>query len=438
MLKNKKINNFNAIAHYCHEYQRVEKNLLGQDTYFKQLRQTALDAFFRVGFPNKKQADWKYTSLSTLNQTPYFLVKPSSNDPVLETTSPNYRLVFVNGFFAPHLSTTEPLAPFCKLTNLARMLDQHPELLKENLKLNPGEKNSFTQLNTAFLQEGASIYLPANTHLNAPIEVLFINTDKTSNRFIPLRNSIIAEENSRATIIEKYIDMTSGSNVNYFINSVTECRLAANSHIAHYQYIMESKHAQHTGNLYVSQHANSRFSAYSLALKGALIRRDITVKLLEPLARCQLKGLYYALGQQQIDYCTVIDHISPQTCSEEFYKGIIDDKARATFNGKLIVREDAIQSKAKQLNKNLLLSTRGEINSKPQLELFTDDIHCTHGASIGQLDKDALFYLRSRGLTVNQATDLLVNAFAQDILEQMPLFKDVALPHFTHKIHENL
>ena len=444
MLNNKKNVDENTLAHYCLEYQRVEKKLAGQNQkHLSQLRRDALKQFSSQGFPSKKQADWKYTSLATLRQTPYSLGVPTSDSAVTTTMlaplSSDYRLVFVNGFFDPHLSTLATLADNTQITNLATILDHDPEHLNATWKSKEMvEQNSFTHLNTAFMQDGVYIYLAANTRLSSPIEILFINTDETPHRFIPLRNIIIAEENSQATLIEKYIDMTSENNANYFTNTVTECRLAANSHIQHYKAIIESKQAQHVGNLYVSQQENSQFSAYSLALSGALIRSDVTVKLLAPDAHCQLKGLYYAVGQQQVDHCTQIDHVSPHTRSEEFYKGIINDRARATFNGKVIVREQAIKSKAQQLNKNLLLSPLAEVNSKPQLEIFTDDIQCTHGASIGQLDKDALFYLRTRGLNVTAATELLVKAFIQDIIEQMPLFNDVTLPSLIKKTYESI
>lgn len=444
MLKNKKNIDSNAIAHYCSEYQRVEKKLVGHgQNYLNPIRQDALEQFSTHGFPSKKQADWKYTSLTALRQIPYSLGAITSCSAVaatsLDSPSTDYRLVFVNGFFAPHLSTLAMLADNNnKITNLATMLDHDPEQLNATWKPKElVEKNSFTHLNTAFMQDGAYIYLAANTRLNSPIEILFINTDATPHRFIPLRHIIIAEENSQATLIEKYIDMTPENNAQYFMNTVTECRLAAHSHIEHYKIITESKQAQHVGNLCVSQQKNSQFSAYSLALSGVLIRSDVSVKLLAPDAHCQLKGLYYASGQQQVDHCTQIDHVSPHTRSEEFYKGIIDDRARAAFNGKVIVREQAIKSKAQQLNKNLLLSPHAEVNTKPQLEIFTDDIQCTHGASIGQLDKDALFYLRARGLTATQATDLLVKAFIQDIIEQMPLFSHVTLPSLINT-HENV
>jgi FeS assembly protein SufD len=484
MLNHKKNVDENAITHYCLEYQHVEKKLAGQNQkHLNQLRRDALKQFSTQGFPSKKQADWKYTSLTALRQTPYFIVAPkpynldiatlysqqldfwqgaakTSNRSVfkihedcelsgntaknlsaksIEPLSSDYRLVFVNGFFAPHLSTIPILANNSIISNLSTMLDHDPEHLNATWKPKETvEKNSFMHLNTAFMQDGVYIYLAANTRLSSPIEILFINTDETPHRFIPLRNIIIAEENSQATLIEKYIDMTPENNANYFLNTVTECHLGTNSRIDHYKSINESKQAQHVGNLCVSQQENSHFSAYSLALSGALIRSDVTVKLLAPHATCELKGLYYAVGQQQIDHCTQIDHVSPQTRSEEFYKGIIDDRARATFNGKVIVREQAIKSKAQQLNKNLLLSAHAEVNSKPQLEIFTDDIQCTHGASIGQLDKDALFYLRTRGLSVTAATELLVKAFIQDIIEQMPLFCDVTLPSLIKKTYESI
>jgi Fe-S cluster assembly protein SufD len=437
MLNGKKISDINAIAHYCREFQRVEKKLVGQDQgHFHRLRRTAFEAFSKQGFPNRKHADWKYTSLTTLRQTPYSLVAPTHCNSLstLEAQHSDYRLVFVNGFFAAHLSKIAELPKASLIMNLASMREQKPEQFNAIWKSNKTpEKNSFTDLNTAFMQDGAVIYLSANTRLNSPIEILFINTDETSCHFIPLRNIIIAEENSQATIIEKYIGMTPENNTHYFLNTVTDCRLAENSHIEHYKMITEAKLAQHVGHLYVTQQKNSQFSGYSLALSGALIRSDVTVRLLAQQAYCQLKGLYSALGQQQIDHCTLIDHVSPHTRSEEFYKGIIDDRACATFNGKLIVRKHAIFSKAQQLNKNLLLSARAQVNSKPQLEILTDDIQCTHGASIGQLDKEALFYLRVRGLTTTEATHLLIQAFIQDILEQMPLLSDLSLSRLINK-----
>ena len=283
MLNNKKNHDVNAIDHYVREYQRVEKELVGHEQkYLSQIRLDALEQFSTLGFPSKKHADWKYTSLTTIHQTPYFLApKPCKLDATTMLNLPraDYRLVFVNGFFAAHLSSIAVLTDNSKITNLSTMLEQHPEQLKSTWKPNKAvEKNSFTHLNTAFMQDGAYIYLATNTRLNSPIEILFINTDATPHRFIPLRNIVIAEENSQAIIIEKYIDMTPENNTNYFLNTVTECRLAANSHIEHYKNITESKQAQHVDSLCVTQQKNSQFSAYSLVLSGSLIRSDVTVQ----------------------------------------------------------------------------------------------------------------------------------------------------------------
>lgn len=425
MIKNK-LNIDTTVAHYLSEYQRVEKSLPASSLETLQLqRQAALRQFSATGFPHTKHADWKYTSLTPLRKTPYkFLLEPEELDAdtqdQLKQLPVGYRLVFVNGVFARHLSTLVLLPNNGIVAHFSNMLEYQPDHLFATWAPKLDLENSFTSLNTAFFQDGIYIYLPANTKLTSPIELLFISTGEQLG-FIPLRNVIIAQENSHATIVEKYIQMQKNSS-SYFTNVVTECFLAAHSHIQHYKYLAEGEQAIHIGNLYVEQAKNSQFSAYSFALSGQLIRSDIHVKLLEDHALCQLKGLYYAKGQQQIAHHTVIDHVSPYTSSEEYYKGIASDHGHAIFNGKLIIREQATKSCAHQLNKNLLLSKHAVINTKPQLELFTDDIQCTHGASIGQLDEEALYYLRTRGLNVTEANEILIRAFAQDILQQMPLF----------------
>ncbi len=429
MLNNKINKDVAAIVHYRSEYLRVEKNLAGNTlTALQDLRLAALEEFSRTGFPSKKQEDWKYTSLTALGETP-FSFQPvlsqlnNATQTRLEQLATSYRLVFINGLFAKHLSTLAILPHHGMMTHFAGMLEHHPEQLFAHWQPKDTiEKNSFVHLNTAFMHDGAYIYLPANTQLQSPIELLFIQTGEQE-QFIPLRNIIIAEENSHAIIVEKYIPAQKNS-AQYFTSTVTECTLAPHSHVQHYKYISEGEKALHIGNLSATQQKNSQFAAYSLALSAALIRSDVHIKLLQPDAQCQLKGLYYATEQQQIDHHTVVDHVSPHTRSEAFYKGVSDAKARAVFNGKVIVRSQAIKSKAQQLNKNLLLSSHAEINSKPQLEIFTDDIQCTHGTSIAQLDKEALFYLQTRGLTAVQASEVLILAFIQDILQQMPLFND--------------
>ena len=412
-----------AIAHYLNEYQRVEKELPGYPhESLQSLRKTALAHVSSLGFPTRKQADWKYTPLTSFLQTP-FSINPSDNDneacsAILEETSSPYRLVFVNGHFSSSLSTISTLPDQLIISDLATQIKNNPEHVAKHCRTSTEQTNSFIHLNTAFIQDGAYLYLPANTTLAATIELIFINSGEPS--FIPIRNLIIAEENSRAVIIEKYISLKETAST-YFSNTVTECFLSAQSHIEHYKLIEESEKSTHIGNLCVTQQANSQFFSYSIALKGGLVRSDTHVKLCQAQAQCHLKGLYHAQGKQHIAHHTVIDHISPYTNSKEFYKGIVGDKASAVFNGKVIVRPQAIKSKAEQLNKNLLLSRDAEVNTKPQLEIFVDDIQCTHGASIGQLDENALFYLRARGVNASDARQLLIKAFIQDIIQQMPL-----------------
>lgn len=410
-----------AVAYYLNEYQRVEKELPGyQHESLASLRKTALTHLSTLGFPTRKHADWKYTPLTSFLQTP-FSINPNHSEALsaaLEASDSPYRLVFLNGHFSQSLSTIRTLPDQLIISDLATQIKNNPEHVFNYWKTSTEQTNSFINLNTAFIQDGAYLYLPANTTLASPIELIFINSGEQ--QFIPIRNLIIAEENSRAVIIEKHISLNEKAST-YFSNTVTECFLSAQSHVEHYKLIEESEQSTHMGNLCVTQQKNSQFHAYSIALKGGLVRSDTQVKLCQAHAQCHLKGLYAAQGKQHIAHQTVIDHISPYTSSKEFYKGIVGDKASAVFNGKVIVRAQAIKSKAEQLNKNLLLSRDAEVNTKPQLEIFVDDIQCTHGASIGQLDENALFYLRARGLNASEARQLLIKAFIQDIMQQMPL-----------------
>ena len=434
MMHSKTTPHSSARTHYLSEYQRVEKNLI--DSVEKHLlvrRQTAIKQFSELGFPTIKHPDWKHTSLIPFLQTPFSITSPAINNELaknIEVSTNPYRLVFINGLFSQSLSQVTNLANNVIVNHLANIIQNNPDHLFKHWKTTAAQKkNSFINLNTAFMQDGAYIYLPAASQLESPIELLFITTEENS--FIPIRNIIFAEKNSHAVIIEKYIALKTTA-TSCFTNVVTECFLAEQSRIQHYKLLEERETSTHIGNILVEQQAKSEFSAYSIALQGALLRSDVTVKLCQPDAECHLKGLYYAQNKQHIAQQTLIEHASPQTVSSEFYKGIIDGDARAVFDGKLIVREKAIKSHAQQLNKNLLLSAAAEVVTKPQLEIFVDDIQCTHGASIGQLDEAALFYLRARGLTASEARTLLIKAFIRDIIQQMPLLN--TYPFLSHSL----
>lgn len=421
-----------AVAHYLNEYQRVEKKLPGYPHESLQtLRKTALAHFSALGFPTRKHADWKYTPLTSFLDVPFSMAAGDNAieaaSVALEPSNSACRLIFLNGHFSKSLSKISALPNQVVISDLATQIKHNTDQLLSHWKLSTEQSNNFIHLNTAFIQDGAFIYLPTNAALTSPIELIFISNGEQA--FIPIRNLIIAEENSRAVIIEKYISLKEKATT-YFSNAVSECFLSAQSQIEHYKFIEESKKSTHITKLCVLQQEKSQFSSYSIALNGGLVRSDTQVQLCQAQAHCQLKGLYNVHAKQHIAHHTVIDHISPYTSSKEFYKGIIGDKASAVFNGKVIVRPQAIKSKAEQLNKNLLISPYAEVNTKPQLEIFVDDIQCTHGASIGQLDENALFYLRARGLNATEARQLLIKAFIQDIIQQMPLLMShAALPH---------
>lgn len=433
--------NTSAVAHYLNAYQQVEKKLPGYaHKPLASLRKAALTQFSTRGFPTRKDTHWKYTSLTSFLQTPFAIDTHYDDNAALLATlkvSDNpYRLVFINGHFSQSLSVISTLPDKIILSDLATQIKNDPQRLFNHWETSTEQTNSFIHLNTAFMQDGAYLYLPADITLVAPIELIFINHGNQP--FIPIRNLIIAQENSHAVVIEKHISLDSQIST-YFSNTVTECILSAHSHIEHYKFIEESAKSTHIGNLCVTQQANSQFFSYSMALQGGLVHSDTQVKLCQEHAQCHLKGLYSVREKQHIAHHTVIDHLSPYTTSKEFYKGIVDDKASAVFDGKVIVREHAIKSKAEQLNKNLLLSPDAEINTKPQLEIFVDDIQCTHGASIGQLDENALFYLRARGINADEARQLLIRAFIQDIMQQMPLFmKLIPLKSFLVNPHASL
>jgi FeS assembly protein SufD len=412
-----------ALTHYLHEYARLAKH--SQDsTLLKKLRQTASERFAILGFPSSKQPAWQYTPLISFLQTPFLCaLAPSVNESLIAEVfaeSPStHRLVFVNGIFSQDLSQKNPLAQGIIINHLADVNINNAPAVVNRLAANlHTEENSFIHLNTACMRDGAYIYLPPNTELATPLEFVFITT--AEQQFIPIRNIIIAEKNTRAVILEKYISLH--KTTQYFTNVVTECFLSPQSHIEHYKYIEESTRATHMGSICVKQQAKSQFAAYVLAVQGGLTRNDTQIQLGEPDAQCQLKGLYSVQEKQYSEHQTTVEHLSEQTRSEEFYKGIIADKGRAVFNGKLIIKTKAIKSKATQLNKNLLLSPSAEVYTKPQLEIFIDDVQCTHGASIGQLDETSLFYLRARGLSAMAARKILIGAFMQEILQQMPLF----------------
>jgi Fe-S cluster assembly protein SufD len=417
-----------AVNHYRNEFDQVKKKLAGNTLpWLRQLRQSALEQFTQQGFPTLQDEDWKYTNLTPLTKRLFKLAPLPINGTVAHTNLSEFiipelechRLVFIDGHFIAQFSPLNDLPNGATITNLAQALTTPPTALHNHLgQYADNASTGITPLNTALFQDGAYIHLAANTVVAKPIELIFIATAQTESYCTALRNLIVAEKNSRAQIIETYVSLDTN---NHFTNAITELVISEDAAIQHYKLLQENTQAFHISALQVEQAARSHFTSHSFALGGALVRSDIHTHLAAEHAECILNGLYVLNDQQHIDHHTLIDHAQPKGTSREYYKGVIGDRARAVFNGKVRVRADAQKTDAQQSNKNLLLSDTAEIDTKPQLEIYADDVQCAHGATVGQLDDNALFYLRARGIDTSNARAMLIHAFARDMLDRIPI-----------------
>ena len=390
------------------------------------LRKVAIVRFSQLGFPTTKLEAWRFTSVAPIAATPFALADDGlsalSSDELDRFTFkdlPFTQLVVVNGCFAPQLSSCGALPAGVEAGGLSEAIDRDPTLVERYLtRLAPYEDQPFTALNTAFLRDGAFLQIPANAVIEQPIHLLFVATAHQKATVHHPRVLILAGENSQARIVESYAGLRDAP---YFTNAVTEIVAGPNAVIDHYKLLRESLQAFHVASMHVSLGRSSSFSSHSITLGGALVRNDVNALLNGEGIDCTLNGLYVANGRRLIDNHTMVDHAKPHCSSHELYKGILDDEAHAVFNGKIVVQLDAQKTDAKQTNQALLLSEHAQINTTPQLEIFADDVRCTHGATVGQLDDDAMFYLRSRGLSHARARNVLIHAFASDILDRIKI-----------------
>lgn len=386
-------------------------------------RHQALDTFAKLGFPTLRDEHWKYTRLTALENHffapfhPPAMLSVAQLTPQLLTDTATHRLVFVDGHYSPTLSQILPsLAEGVTLLNLTAAL-QDPQIDLEQMldKTAHLQQQHFRALNTALMSEGAYISIPEYITIVEPIELVFFNA--TPNSSTHWRNIICLGKNAKANIVERYIGHNTIKN---FTNKVTEILLADYAQLDHYSIQQAPEQAIHIGAIHVEQHAYSQFNSYAIGLSGNLVRTDIQVRLLANFAKCQLNGLYLAANKQHIDFHTHIDHLAPDGLSRELYKGIISDRARGVFNGKIQVHPDAQRTDAQLSNQNLLLSRHAEVDTKPELEIYADDVKCSHGATVGQLDETSLFYLRSRGIDNENAQRILTYAFAQEVINTIP------------------
>ncbi len=388
------------------------------------IRKAAISRFAELGFPTTRDEEWKYTSLAPILKVPFRHARLARNGLNAEALAhmtfgevPCSRLVFVNGRYSRELSSLRSLPEGVKVESLASALNAGPKELEPHLaRYASYDNHALVALNTAFMEDGAFVYIPEGQVVDEPIYLLFVSTAREEATVSYPRNLIVLEGDSQAMIIEGYIGL---ENEVYFTNAVTEIVAGENTVIDHYKLQRESGEAFHIATLQAHLERSSNFSSYSISLGGALVRNDVNATLEGEGIECTLNGLYMVTDQQHVDNHTRIDHLGPHCSSRELYKGVLDGRARGVFNGKIYVHKPAQKTDARQTNKNLLLSENALINTKPQLEIYADDVKCTHGSTVGQLDKDAIFYLRSRGIGLGAARSLLTYAFASDIVNRI-------------------
>ena len=385
-------------------------------------RREAMDAFKQLGFPTTRDEEWKYTDITlvaNLAATPIFRPDLNGNAPHIAAKLPfgelaGHRLTFVNGHFAPELSNIKELPAGATIKTMARALEEDGELLAQHFGRHlDWENETFAALNTAFAQDGAFIHLGDDVKLDDSIYLNFISSGQGETVTHP-RNLIILGTGAVAHVVETYAAADDGV---YFCNAITEVETSDGAQLEHIKVQREGEKAFHIGTFQLQSAENVTASSHCLNFGGRIVRNNSNAVLAAPGSEITLNGLVVGRGAQHVDNHTVMDHAQPHCDSHENYAHVLDDQSVGVFNGKIFVREDAQKTDAKQSNRTLLLSRDAQIDAKPQLEIFADDVKCTHGATIGQLDEEALFYLRARGVPEKQARNILIRAFAAEVFE---------------------
>jgi Fe-S cluster assembly protein SufD len=395
--------------------------------WLEPIRRAAMERFARTGFPAARDEEWRFTPIAPIAQGTWRpptggagLVGRDQLAPFAFGHSEWPTLVFVNGVYAESLSSVGQLPPGVRVTGLAEALRSDGALLERHLTRHaPVEGSPFTALNTAFLCDGAMVQIAAGVDVDAPVHLLFVTTSESGGTVAHPRNLIVVGRGARASIVESYVTLAPGQT--YWTNPVTEVAVAAGAWVEHTRIQRESERAYHVGLTHVDQERDSHYRSFSLTMGGALARHNLHVRLNDENIETLMYGLYLTRGEQVADNHTAIYHDQPNCRSWEVYKGILDGRSRAVFNGKVFVKPEAQKTDAKQTNRNLLLSDSARVDTKPQLEIFADDVKCTHGATVGRLDEIARFYARSRGLPAAAADRLLTYAFAAEVVDEVAL-----------------
>lgn len=409
---------------YLDNFKLFEEKLNGDDEkIINSFRKNAIENFSNLNFPTTKDEEWKYTNISPILN---YKFKPVLVDFVKSKTfteeeiksllfsEENFtNIIFINGVYSVELSSNVS-SDLLIILPLSKAIKKYPEIIEKYIVNNNDiNLNIFNALNSAFAKEGIFIFVKPNQIIEKPIQILFF-TSSNEEIFTTPRNLILLGENSQAKIIESYAGL---NNTTYFTSTVSEIILLENAVLEHIKYQNESLNSFHIANMEIDLERSSNFKSININFGGLITRNNINAKFNDEYGTCQLNGVYVGTKNQLTDNHTMIDHAKPNCQSHESYKGILKDNSHGVFNGKIMVRRDAQKTNALQENKTLLLSKDSVINSKPQLEIFADDVKCTHGAAIGQLDDEALFYLQSRGISEDNARKMLINAFISEVVE---------------------
>ena len=410
----------NTIDAYAAAFDVIDGDATTPDAV-RAMRRAAFDRFVTLGFPTPKNEDWHYTSVAPVADQDFAVLASRTGDVGRDDLAPFtfgshdwHTIAFVNGRFAPELSDLKRLPAGVEIGDLATVFSKTPDFADRIGAVAGDETNAFTALNAAFAQDGAVLRIARDVEVSRPIHLLFITDAAAARAMTHPRNVIVVERNATATVIETYASATDSI---YFTNAVTEVTLGDGSTLRHYKLQREAPRAYHIGSIEAKQGRDSHYVSFSLATGAELSRTNVYTTLDGEGSGATLNGLYMLDGEQHCDHQTQIVHAQPNTFSRELYKGILDGRSHGVFNGKVYVRPIAQKTDGKQTNNTLLLSDTAHVDTKPQLEIFADDVKCTHGATVGQIDKAALFYLKSRGIANQLARRLLTYAFAADVLE---------------------
>jgi Fe-S cluster assembly protein SufD len=393
--------------------------------WLKSIREGARSRLGEINFPTTRHEEWRFTNVAPLLELPLHPAAQNGHQLSARDIEPirfgmdGAYLVFVDGWFRADLSLLPPKGTGIEVDSLRNRLQTDAADLQKHLARHASvEGNFFTALNTAFFQDGAFISVAAGKAIEQPVQLLFVASSEKPGATAQTRNLILAGQGASLKVVETYVSLTGAAHVT---NAVTELVLGAEANVEHCRIQNENQQAFHIATVQAVQEKDSRWLSHSISSGGRFARNQIQALLNALGAEAVLNGLYLGRDEQLVDHHTVVDHAMPHCESHEFYHGILTDRSHGIFNGKIFVRQDAQKTNAKQTNRNLVLSENAVIDTKPQLEIFADDVKCTHGATVGQLNEEALFYLRARGISADHARRMLIRAFAGDVVGRITI-----------------